>query len=238
MWLTWRRYRVRLILLALYVVALTICMLLTEHQIPNLVTGCGSVVTLTAHGRACVAARSHVLSRDQVIVLGITFAPVLMALSLGAPLVASEFQAKTNRLAWAQGVTRTKWLLVTWLTLTIPAMVLMSLLELATGWWATHVYGIAVVGQIQSVPTGLTGVAPVAIALFALSFGVCIGASFRSSSMSAAATLIGLVVVLTFISIKVHGPQPLSQWGVAGIYVLLAGASLGLSVWTVRRLRA
>lgn len=238
MWITWRRYRVRLVLLTLYVLALIVCMLLTEHQIPSLVTSCGSVVTLSAHGRACVAAGSHVFSRDQFIVLGITLTPVLMAVFLGAPLVASEYEAKTNRLAWAQGVTRTKWLLVTWLTLTIPAIVLMSLLELATSWWATHVYGIALSGRIQSVPTGLTGMTPVAIALFAVSFGTCLGAFLRSSSMSGAATLIGLVVVLTLISIKVYGPQPLSQWGLAGIYVLLATASLGLSVWAVRRRRA
>ena len=238
MWITWRRYRVRLILLTLYVLALIICMLLTEHEIPNLVTSCGSVVMLTAHGRACVAAGSRVFSRDRVIVLGIVFVPVLMAVSLGAPLIASEFEAKTNRLAWAQGVTRTRWLLVAWLTLTIPAVIMMSLLELTTGWWAAHVYGIAFAGQIQGAPTGLTGVAPVAIALFGLSLGTCIGAFFRSSSMSAAATLIGLAVVLTYISIKVNGPQPLPQWGVAGIYVLLAGALLGLSVWAVRRWRA
>ena len=82
MWITWHRYRLRLILLALYVLALIVCMLLTEHEIPNLVTSCGSVVTLTAHGRACVAAGSRVFNRDRVIVLGIVFAPDARLISL------------------------------------------------------------------------------------------------------------------------------------------------------------
>lgn len=40
-WITWRRYRVRIILLALYVVALIIFMIVTEQAYQGALTSCG-----------------------------------------------------------------------------------------------------------------------------------------------------------------------------------------------------
>ena len=47
MWLTWRRYRVRIILLALYVVALIVFMIITEHAYQSALTSCGFRATGT-----------------------------------------------------------------------------------------------------------------------------------------------------------------------------------------------
>jgi len=238
MWITWRRYRVRVVLFALYALALIILMIITEHGFQSVVTSCNHHEVVAFQDRACRSAASRVGERDGAAVLGIAFAPILVGLIFGAPLIASEFEAKTNRLAWAQGLTRTKWLLVAWSTLAAATLVTVSILAIFAHWWAAHIFGIVTAGSGLSIPIGNTGVVLVATAIFSLSFGTSMGAVFRSLSMSVAGTLIGLLVIVTPISVNTRGPRALPQWEVAGIYLLLAAAFLGLSVWAVRRWRA
>lgn len=197
MWLTWRRYRVRIILLALYVVALIVFMIVTEHAYQSALTSCGFRPTGTQLG-ACTGVISGAKSHASYVVIGLQILPLLIGLILGTPLIASELEAKTNRLAWTQGVSRTKWLLTSWLTFVIPVVIAMSLLALTSQWWLTHVHASDFVGTslIQSNQFSISGVAPIAEAVFALSFGVCIGALWRRMSWSIAATIVGLWLVV------------------------------------------
>lgn len=60
----------------------------------------------------------------------------------------------------------------------------MSILAIFVHWWAAHVIGIVVVGVGWSIPSGNTGVAPVAMAIFTFRFGTSMGVFIRSLSMS------------------------------------------------------
>ena len=95
-------------------------------------------------------------------------------------------------------------------------------------------------GVTTTIPTDLTGVSPVAIALFALSFGTWIGGRLRVVSIAAAAALLLSLIAFAMISINtnINGRYPFSQWGVAGIYLALAATFLALSFLTVRKWRA
>jgi hypothetical protein len=170
MWLTWRRYRVRIVVFALYALALIVLMIITEHGFRGVLTSCNHHDIAAFQDRACRSAASRVEGRDGVAVLGLALAPILIGLVFGTPLVASEFEAKTNRLAWAQGITRTRWLLVVWSTLAVVTVVMMSILAVFAHWWAADVFGIVVTGNGLSIPTGNTGVVLVATAVFSLSF--------------------------------------------------------------------
>lgn len=238
MWITWRRYRIRIGLFALYALALIVLMIITEHGFQGVVASCNHHEVAAFQDRACRSAVSRVEGRNSVAVLGIALAPILVGLVFGAPLVASEIEGKTNRLAWAQGVTRTRWLLVTWSTLAVATAVTILILGAFAHWWAAHVFGIVVTGSGLSIPSGNTGVVLVATAIFSLSFGTSMGAVFRSLSMSVAGTLIGQLVIVTAISANTGGPHALPPWEVAGIYMLLATAFFGVSVLAVRRWRA
>jgi len=197
MWLTWRRYRVRVILMALYALALIVFMIITEHVYQSALTSCGIRPT-GSQLRACSGVISGAESHDSWVVVGLGIFPFLIGLILGTPLIASELEAKTNRLAWAQGVTRTRWLLMSWLTLVIPVVITMSLLALTIQWWLTHVRASDFVGTglIQSNQFDISGVAPIVAAVFALSFGACVGALWGRISWSVAATFVGLWLVL------------------------------------------
>jgi ABC-type transport system involved in multi-copper enzyme maturation permease subunit len=232
MWVTWRRYRFRIALLTLYVIALVVLLIVTEHAYESVAAGCRNFQTV-ARGRICTGPEGYVAD----VIPGIAFFPLLAGLVLGAPLVASELDAKTNRLAWAQGITRTRWLLTSWLTLAIATVAMMTVLILVVQWWVSHVYGTVFLGAIRLAPTGITGVAPIAIAIFALSFCVSIGALLRTASTSILGSLVGLAFLLSVITIQAN-KHHISQWAVAGIYMALTAAALSISVWEVRRWRA
>jgi ABC-type transport system involved in multi-copper enzyme maturation permease subunit len=239
-WTTWRRHRFGILALMLIWLALVTVMVVTERQYHSAAIACAHVANQLAKQSACRSAQSRWQTRDQTFVLGLMMWPILIGLIVGAPLVASEIERRTNRLAWSQGVTRSRWLLVSWSTLAVPAAVATALLQLVVQWWATHVYLVPMAGVTTTIPTDLTGVSPVAIALFALSFGTWIGALLRNVSIAAGGALLLPLFAFGVISTNTNtnGRYPLSQWGVAGIYLSLAATFLALSLLTVRRWRA
>ena len=239
-WATWRRHRIGILALLLIWLALVTVMVVTELQYHNAAVTCAHVANQLAKRSACWSAQARWQSRDSANVLALMLWPILIGLIVGAPLVASEIEKKTNRLAWSQGVTRSRWLLVSWSTLAVPAVVATALLQLVVQWWATHVYLVPLAGAYSSIPTDLTGVSPIAIALFTLSFGTWIGGLLRNVSIAAGAALLLPLFAFGAISTNtnVTGHYPLSQWGVAAIYLSLAATFLALSLLMVRRWRA
>ena len=62
---------------------------------------------------------------------------------LGAPLAAREFETGTFRLAWTQGVTRTRWLAVKLGVVGAASMAVAGLLSLMVTWWGSPLTGPA-----------------------------------------------------------------------------------------------
>ncbi len=196
-WITWRRYRVRIISLSLYVVALIVFMVLTQHAFQNAAVICGRLHIDINQGRHCNAA-SLAESRGSLVETSIALLPFFIGLVLGTPLVASEFEHKTNRLAWSQGITRTRWLVRTWLTLAIPTVVVMSFFALIVQWWATHIVTSISSGGglIQPAQMLISGVAPIALALMLLTLGVFIGITVRRFFSPYAMSVVTVLVVM------------------------------------------
>ena len=63
-------------------------------------------------------------------------APALMGIFWGAPLIARELETGTNRLAWNQSVTRTRWTAVKLGLVGLAAVGTAGLLSLMISWWA------------------------------------------------------------------------------------------------------
>jgi hypothetical protein len=193
-WITWRRYRVRIVLLGLYVVALVVAMLITEHAYV--------IAQHNFHGGTAV---SNAQSNDSIVETALALLPFLIGLVLGTPIVASELEKKTNRLAWLQGVTRTRWLIRTWSTLTVPTVIVMALLAPLVQWWASHV--VSSIGSggglIQPAQMLVSGIAPIAVAIFALTFGMFVGAVFQRFVSPYATSVVGMFVVMGLIPTRV-----------------------------------
>jgi hypothetical protein len=112
--------------------------------------------------------------------------PGALGLALGAPLVASELEHGTHRLAWTQSVTRARWLTGKLLVGGVATAVLVVLLTLFLEWWtgAVSVSAMSQSGGFNGVhigPTGfdLTGIVVVGYTLFAFFLGTALGALLR-----------------------------------------------------------
>jgi ABC-type transport system involved in multi-copper enzyme maturation permease subunit len=112
--------------------------------------------------------------------------PGLLGLALGAPLVAGETDRGTQRLAWTQSMTRTRWLVfklgLGGLAVAVLSAALTGLLE----WWTTVVSLAASTDsggfsgiRIEPPAFDLTGLVVVGYTLFAFLLGAALGAVVR-----------------------------------------------------------
>jgi hypothetical protein len=120
--------------------------------------------------------------------------PGVLGLAIGTPLVAEEFLRGTNRLAWSQSVSRTRWLAMKLLVGGLVVAVLAALLTLVLEWWtsAVSISPLAQSGgfvnvRIQPEAFDLTGIVVVGYALFAFCLGAALGAVVRRPGWAFAA---------------------------------------------------
>jgi ABC-type transport system involved in multi-copper enzyme maturation permease subunit len=67
--------------------------------------------------------------------------PVVLGMLWGAPLVASELEARTSDFAWTQSVTRTRWLAVKAGWLVLAAVACGGAVSALATWWSGPVSG-------------------------------------------------------------------------------------------------
>lgn len=204
-WVTWRRYRARIIVLGLFMLILVFFMIMTLHGYHVAVAKCGAQAGMSFPETGCARIVHRAESHANYVSWGIGLLPFLVGLMLGAPLVASEIDARTNRLAWSQGVTRTRWLLSGWLTIAVPVVIAMSLFGLIVQWWAGSVVTSSFDGSglIQNTAFTISGVAPIALSVLALSCGTFFGIAFRRFLSPYLGTFIALAAIVEFIYVKV-----------------------------------
>ena len=125
--------------------------------------------------------------------------PGLIGMFWGAPLVARELETGTFRLAWTQGVTRTRWLAARLAIAGVAAIAAGELFALMVNWWSSPIhkanagYTAFTSGSFQS------GVAPAGYAAFAFALGVTAGLLIRRTLPAMAVTLaIFAAVIIAF----------------------------------------
>jgi hypothetical protein len=203
---TWLQFRVQAGVALAALFAFAAVLMVTGPHLASLynasrITGC--------RGGSCVNAASGFLSRVDatspytlMYTLGIGLilaAPVITGIFWGAPLIARELETGTCRLAWTQGITRTRWLVVKLALTGLAAMAVTEALSLMYTWWADPIArAIGHGGTISSIqftgPFGLVafathGIAPLGYAAFAFTLGTATGALIRRTVPAMAVTL-------------------------------------------------
>jgi len=112
--------------------------------------------------------------------------PAILGLVLGAPLVAGEMQLFTNRLAWTQSITRTRWLVA---KVGVGALVTVGIVGALAPlfWWWTDAAQRSI--HIQPSNFDISGFVIVAYALFAFMLGVALGALIRRTGWAFAVSI-------------------------------------------------
>jgi hypothetical protein len=191
-WLTWRQHR------AEGYVVVAIFALLTPILI---VSGIGLASAYQRLGAAACVGHSNLPSCEALyraldapyalisnaLPWPVNLFPALLAMFVGAPLVAREFEHGTFRTVWTQSVTRMRWL-TTKLALVLGGCVLASLaLSLLLTWWYTPYAQL--LGKFNPTFFNLEGLAPIGRMVFAFALAVCVGAALRRTIPAMALTL-------------------------------------------------
>jgi hypothetical protein len=114
--------------------------------------------------------------------------PALLAMFVGAPLVARELEHGTFRSVWTQSVTRLRWLAVK-LGYVLGGCILASVvLTILLTWWYTPYTQL--LGAFNTAFFNIEGLAPIARMIFAFALAVCAGAALRRTIPAMFVTLI------------------------------------------------
>src|SRR5215469_13769553 len=133
-WLVWRQYRAQGAIAAILLAAAAAVILADGFQIAahwhSILVACrGKSACLQQH----IPLFSGVVSDLPDISL---IVPAVVGMLWGAPLVAHELESRTSDFAWAQSVTRTRWLTVKTGWLLLAAAVCGGVLAALTTWWS------------------------------------------------------------------------------------------------------
>jgi hypothetical protein len=144
----------------------------------------------------CAAAANPIFQDDPslhvFLPLIVLVAPAVIGLFLGAPLIATEFENGTFRLAWTQSVSRRRWLAVKLSLVGLAAVAMGGLLTWMVDWWQGP-FDAATQDRFDPLNFGYHGIVPLGYTAFAFALGVAAGVLLRRSVAAMGVTLVGFV---------------------------------------------
>jgi hypothetical protein len=184
----WLQFRMQA---AIAVGALTVIAVVLAVTGPGLVHVYNSSVANCAASGNCAAATTALLAKDHLLQdLGnlLIALPALVGMFWGAPLVARELETGTEQLVWAQGVTRTRWILVKLGLIGTASAAASGLLSLMLTLWSSP-FDRVNMNKFTSV-FDQRDIVPIGYAAFAFALGVTAGAVIRRTLPAMASTLV------------------------------------------------
>jgi hypothetical protein len=251
-WLAFRRHRTNLAIACGLTAALVVWMVLVAHWYDTAPTTAYRMADgAVGHYRDLYqgAAIFRLVYQAKAVNLVLLAFPCLLGVILGVPLVAAELDDRTNRLAWTQQISRTRWLSTKWWVVGTPLVVLSAVVVVAAQWWLHHVGDTGLSANIGSELSGgasdrmqpeefsVTGVVPLAYTVFAFALGTSLGALLRRVTWSIFATLL-LYTVASLVMVTMVRPDlaprtfvPIESSGSGVSYVPLTSLAADGAPW-------
>jgi hypothetical protein len=212
--LTLRQFRVPAVVAAGGLVVLAVVAALTgpdlAHSYAATLAACGNTGDCSSATEAFVRANNAVGTALGMLV---TFAPALVGVFWGAPLVARELEGGTLPLVWTQSVTRTRWLLTKLSVVGLASAVGVGLVSLIVTWWSRTLDDA---NATEYATFGQRDIVPIGYALFAFALGVTAGILVRRTVPAMAVTL------FTFVTARIFGTYGLRPHLISPQYQILA----------------
>ena len=218
-WLTWRQFRVQFLVVASVIVAAAITLAVTG---PGLADDYRRLADAFLQNLAFQRFNPVLYQVGQALLYA---APPVIGAFWGAPLIARELETGTDRLVWAQSISRWRWLATKVGFAGLAAIVITGLLSFAVTWWSKPIDDALNAGQDSDFylprmfpPTfSARGLVPIGYAAFAFALGVAVGLVVRRTLVALAITLAAviLVEVLSPTLIRPHLLTPTDQYIVA-----------------------
>jgi hypothetical protein len=196
-WLVWRQYRAQATIACILLAAATAGILADGFQVASrwhsvLVTCSGHSACLQQSGSLVNGVVGDLPYLSMVL-------PVVLGVLWGAPLVAHELETRTSDFAWAQSVTRMRWLTVKVGWLLLATVVCGGVITVLTTWWsgpdnALHASAFDP-GHFDT-----QGIVPIGYAVFAMALGIAAGTVARRTLPAIAVALGGFIGLRLVIS--------------------------------------
>lgn len=187
--LAWLQARTQTVVAVAWMVAVAAVLALTG---PNLVHLYNSNIAPCIADTSCSSTTINSFLNTQsglrnVLDLLMLFAPALIGIFWGAPLVARELETGTYRLAWTQSVSRTRWLATRLGVTLVVTMAVAGLLSLMVTWWA-HPFDRVRAQAFTFLEQ--RDIAPIGYAAFGFVLGVTVGVLIRRTLPAMATVLV------------------------------------------------
>jgi hypothetical protein len=229
-WLVWRQYRLQAAIAAVVLAVFAAVMLVTGFQMAarwhTMLAACTASGTCGNLQQGAEPLGS-VLGHDFAILS--MMAPALFGMLVGAPLVAHELESRTSDFAWAQSITRTRWLAVKVGWLLLAAAVWGGVIAALVTWWSGP-RNAAFANAFQPNYFDQQGLVPVGYSVFATALGIASGVVLRRTLPAIAIVLGGFIGMRLWVSqdLRAHFMTPITTYySVAGNFNP-PGGSLGL----------
>ena len=221
-WFSWRQFRSGTLAALVLLAATALLLGITGVHLSHLYADYRSCSGLTCGGALSKVTGSYrhvALIGNALVVL-----PAVLGLFWGAPLVARELESGTFRLAWTQGISRTRWMASKVAFAGLSTAVVAGALVFAFSWWSIPFDRIDG-NRLDPTIFAERGIVPVAYSLFAFALGVAAGAVIRRTLPAIAATLVGFTGVRLLVQffVRPHLLAPLHK-----TFALGDGAGVGI----------
>jgi hypothetical protein len=225
-WVTWRQHRAELLGALLLLAAVAVPLLVTgvamheEYRTSGAAACVADPAVRPGCGQLVAQFRDRHLEWATRLMAG-AFLPAVAGVFIGAPLLAREFEHGTWRLAFTQGVTRTRWLAGRLALVGACVAAVTAAFAALFTWWRGPLDEIG--GRMRSVSFLIAVPSLTSAALFAFAVGVLAGAVLRRTVPAMVAALAVFLLVripmeeyarphyvtpLTRITDPVTGPAP------------------------------
>ena len=192
-WLVWRQYRAQGAIAAALLAAIAAVLLADGFQIAS---HWHSMLVACSGKSACLQQQPSLASTTVVnntFLLGLVV-PGMLGVLWGAPLVAHELESRTSDFAWAQSVTRTRWLAVKISWLLLAAAACGGAIAFLVTWWSGPENALKA-DAFAPLQFDTQGIVPIGYAVFAMALGITAGTVVRRTLPAIAITLGGFIAL-------------------------------------------
>jgi hypothetical protein len=188
-WLVWRQYRTQGAIALALLAAFTAVALWQGLQVAS---QWHSMVATCAGNSSCLRQGDLIRGVANGVPYLTLIVPVVLGALWGAPLVAAELESRTSDFAWAQSVTRVRWLAVKTGWLLLAAAVCGGVVAALVTWWSGP-ENAQLANTFISPQFDTQGIAPIGYAVFAMALGIAAGAVTRRTLPAIAIVFAGFI---------------------------------------------
>jgi hypothetical protein len=195
-WLVWRQHRGEALIASIGLGILAAVLIITGIQIAASFQSLGVATCVAYPERANCSEIERAFAEPYSFLTSalpwLKLLPAFVAILVGAPLVAREFEHGAHRLVWTQSVTRWRWLAVKLGLVLLGCLLLSAALTALLTWWLgpfNQIYG-----RFDPQSFDFEGVAPLGYMLFAVAFATLMGTLLGRSIPAMVVTLVGFAI--------------------------------------------